>query len=264
MIKKTFFSFLCVVASLMSLTSCFDDTGYNQTQTFWQYVTIDTTGIAVKLISDYPYQEYTPDNLKYTEQLGQYGLTNARRAHVQLHYQYGSSTNKSNLTLMQARKIDIQSIANTHATDSLMHILGLQQGYQGYSYAWVSEGYLSTIPIIPSANKGKYRITAEKATGDTLYLKLSASYAKSDNMMYYDEIQSFDLRTLSDTIGADEDMLVKMRQVLTAMEDHRADSMRIVLLGDYQTKSLYTGKDTIVTDAPMTITNYFRTYKVLP
>ena len=256
--KKILFASVCALT--LMLTSCFKNTGYTQSETFWQYVTIDTTGIAVKLIADYPYAEYTPDNVKYPEQLGQYGLAGARRAYVKLFYQY-SDTQKPTLTLLQAQKIDIQSVAKTQTTDSLRHLLGLQL-YQGYSYAWVSEGYLSTSPIIPSASEGAYRLTAEKVIGDTLYLKLSASYAESD-MVCYDKLQSFDLRTLSDTVGADEEMIVKMREVLTAMEVHRTDSMRIVLLGDYLTKSLYTGKDTIVTDAPMTITNYFRTYKVL-
>ena len=46
--------------------------------------------------------------------------------------------------------------------------------------------------------------------------------------------------------------------------DQREKPERIVLLGDYPTRSIYTGKDTIVTDAPMSMTNYFRPYKVLP
>lgn len=251
----------------MMLTSCFENTGYSQSETFGQYVTIDSSqtmaGATVRLIGDYPYAVYTPDNLKYTEQLGQFGLADARRAYVQLHYQYGDSK-KPTLTLLQAQKIEVQPVANTLPQDTLRHLLGLQQQYQGYHYAWVSEGYLSTTPVIPSASAGKYRLTAEKAMGDTLYLKLSASYEKSDKMVYYDKLQSFDLRTLCDTTGADEEMLVKMREVIAAMESHQADSMRIVLLGDYPTRSIYTGKDTIVTDAPMSMTNYFRPYKVLP
>lgn len=263
--KKILFALVCALT--MMLTSCFENTGYSQSETFWQYVTIDSSQtmmeVTVKLIADYPHEEYTPDNLKYPEQLEQFGLADARRAHVQLNFQYGD-TKKPTLTLLQAQKIDVQSVANTLPQDSLQHLLGLQQQYQGYTYVWVSEGYLSTTPVIPSASTGKYRLTAEKATGDTLYLKLSASYEKNDKMAYYDKLQSFDLRTLCDTIGADEEMLVKMREVIAAMENHRTDSMRIVLLGDYLTKSLYTGKDTIVTDSPMAITNYFRTYKVLP
>lgn len=251
--KKIVFSFACIMTML--LTSCFEETGYNQTQSFWRYVTIDTTGTTLRLKADCTGEVFDRiSNLSMPEQLGNFGLSGAQRALVQLHVEINSSF-AQRLTLLQGQKIKIYPVTNQEITDSLMHFAGLQSYIYNNNYAWVTDGFLNVMPITPSSNNVKYYLTAESAIGDTLVFNLNTTYS-GNNTLYYDQLQCFDLRTLNDTINADDDMRVKMQKVLKAIEDHRSDSVRILLKGNYAQKSIYTGKDTIVYDN-MAMTNYF-------
>lgn len=249
--KRILFPLVCLMLAM--LTSCFEETGYSYSASFSRIVTIDTMANPIKMKADCTGETFSNfTNLKYPEQLSMFGLENARRAEVAIQLNVATS-GKQILTMLQGHRIGVSPVTNTTITDSLMHFSGLSAYYN--NYAWVNEGYLNVMPIIPSSSAGRYFLTPESAQGDTLYFNLDVTYNKAQTY-YYDKLQCFDLRTIRDTTTADEELRIKMRNVLNAMEAHQSDSMRIVLKGNYATKSQYTGKDTIV-HANMAMTNYF-------
>ena len=63
MIKRRFFPLMCVVASLMSLTSCFPDHGYSSSSDFARVVTINRAANPLQLDADYTGEVFKLDNL---------------------------------------------------------------------------------------------------------------------------------------------------------------------------------------------------------
>ena len=253
--KKILFA-LVGVATMM-LTSCFENTGNSYTATFSRIVTIDTTSEPVKFIADYTGEVFKGiENLKYPEQLGNFGLGDACRAdiHVQLHV---DDSYKQTLTMLEAREISILPVTNQTPTDSLQPFLGWAEVPYIDPIVWVSNGYLNVIPIIPSEKAGKYYLTPEKAVNDTLYFNFAAAYEEDASKGYRDQIQCYDLRTLRDTAEADAELRGKMREILETMKQHQADSMRIVLVGDFIEYNFnHLNEDTVRTLG--CFTNYFK------
>lgn len=259
--KKILFALAGVLT--LALTACFDGTGSSYTQSFSRVVTIDTTQSSVELIADYTeevFKNFT--NLKYTEQLAQFGLEDAQRAEVLMQVHVDASYTQT-LTMLQGEKIDIQPTTNKMPTDSLKPLTGWQQyplgGTTFTPTVWVSDRYLNVLPVIPSSKAGKYYLMPDSAVSDTLYFSLKASYETDESKSYYERIQCFDLSTLCDTANADTDLRAKMKNLWSAMERHRSDSMRIVLTSLFDIH--YYQKDTIMEQS--SLTNYFRPSKVL-
>lgn len=256
--KKILFA-LVGVATMM-LTSCFEDIGSSYTSTFARVVTIDTTSTPIKLIADCTGEVFKGiSNLQHVEDLEQFGLSDVDRAEVYMQLDVDASY-KQTLTMLQANKIDILAVTNTEITDAQRPFLTWHEKHLGGGYtpaAWVSGSYLNVVPVIPAGKPGKYFLTADHVKGDTLYFKLSASYNEDKSKKLLDYLQCFDLRTLRDTANAAPEQRAKMREVLTAMDAHRKDSMRIALTGEFIEYNFnYQGKDTIVTDGYLT--NYFK------
>lgn len=246
--KKILFALACVAT--LTLASCFENAGYSRTDYFVRVVTIDTTSTSVELVADYTNETFTSKNitnLKYPEQLSQFGLSGARRAEVLMMLHTDASYNQT-LTLEKAQKIAVQPISNTTPTGSLSHLSSLMQKPLFSNYApvvWVANGYLNVVPVIPSSQAGIYYLTAEKAINDTLYFRLDATYVPNDGRQdLEDQLQCFDLRTLTDTISADSVQRANMIEVLNAIKQHKNDSMRIVLTSSFDWKKI-NGKDTI-------------------
>ena len=247
-------------ALTLALTACMEDTDSRYTSTFSRVVTIDDASSMVKFIADHTGEVFSNfDNLKYTEQLGEFGLSDATRAEVYMKLDVDVSYYQT-LTLLQAQKIDVQAVTNKKIAEANMPFVGWQQKPLGGNYAptvWVSNGYLNVMPQIPSAQSGKYHLTADSVAGDTLYFKLNAIYNRDDSQKLIDYLQCYDLRTLRDTADADHELRVKMRGILEGMKQHRNDSMRIMLTGDFIRYNYnHQGGDTVVSDNH--ITNYFR------
>lgn len=247
-------------ALTLALTACMEDTGSRYTSTFSRIVTIDNAGSSVRFIADYTGEVFKNiENLKYTEHLSQFGLSNASRAEVYIQQDIDASYNQT-LTLLQAEKINIQAVTNKEITDKTLPLLAWLQKPLGDIYnptVWVSGYYLNVVPIIPSSRSGKYYLTADHVAGDTLFFNLTASYNEDSSKQMIDYLQCYDLRTLCDTANADPKQRAKMEEVLAGIELHQRDSMRIVLIGDFIEYNFnYQGKDTIRTAGH--ITNYFR------
>lgn len=259
--KKNLFALACILT--LTLTSCFEGTGSSYTSTFSRVVTIDTLSSPIKFVADYTNELFSNfTNLRTTEQLEQFGLRGAQRAEVIIQLDVDASYNQT-LTLQQGRGINILPVANKVPADNLKPMIGWQQyPLGGTTYmptVWISGRYLNVLPVIPSNDPGKYYLVPDSAVSDTLHFSLKASYEANETKSYYENIQCFDLSTLCDTTNADTELRAKMKNLWSAMERHRADSMRIVLTGLFDIH--YYQKDTIMTQSA--ITNYFRPHKVL-
>lgn len=257
--KKILFTLAGVMT--LALTACFENTGYSSTYYFPRVVTIEPNGSSFKLVADYTGEVFKAEeftNLKTTEQLGQFGLGDAKRAEVYIRLDVDAAY-KQSITLEQAQKINIQSVTNTTPTDSLRPFSSWMQKPLFDNYAptvWVANGYLNVVPVIPSDQSGKYYLTAEKVISDTLYFRLDAAYTPNENKQdHEDKLQCYDLRTLNDTVSADSAQRAKMIEVLSAIKQHKNDSMRIVLTSSFDWKKI-NGKDTI--GDLKVITDYFK------
>lgn len=257
--KKILFAITSVMT--LALTSCIEGTGSNQTYWLSRVVTIKTSGSSTKYIADYTGEEFVEadfTNLKTSEQLTLFGLTDAKRAEMVIRLDI-NALNEQSITLEDAQKIDVQSVTNITPTDSMRPFSSWMQKPLYGNYApivWVAEGYLNVMPVIPSNKEGKYFLTAEKVMSDTIYLRLDATYTPNANKTdMVDKIQCFDLRTLKDTANADLEQRAKMVEVLEAIKLHKNDSMRIVLTGEFDWTKI-NGKDTI--GDMRAITDYFK------
>ena len=268
MIKKILFPLACVACLL---TSCLEEVGYyGETGEFGCYVTIDTNQESiydntqsVKLKADFMRDFTDLTNLKNPEQLADFGLENAKRAFVIIRYS-GSITSpwvftllkkSSDIPPMLTHPIPTLPINKKEVTGNQQHIEGLQSYYG--NYIWVADGYLNIIPTIRSGEPGNYYLTPDTVKGDTLFFNLDAVYNKG-NKPYYDELQCFDLRTIADSLDADENIRHKMNDAYRAIKD--LDSVRIAITASYATKSDVTRNDTIVRKTLPHTTNYFKDY----
>lgn len=244
----------------LALTACMKDTGSRYTTTFSRVVTIDDSTPLVTFKADCTGEVFSRfENLKYAEQLADFGIAGAKRAEVMIKLDVDASYNQT-LTMLQAQRIETQAVTNTEITEPAAPFVGWQQKILSEYYAptvWVSEGYLNVTPLIPSAQSGTYHLTADSVAGDTLFFKLNATYKKDDSKRLIDYLQCYDLRTLRDTAEASPEMRAKMRAALETLHRHNRDSVRIVLKGDFiEYNYNRQGRDTIKTGYH--ITNYFR------
>lgn len=256
--KKILFAIVGVTT--LALTACFENTGYSSTHYFSRVVTIEPDGSSVKFVADYTGEVFKAEeftNLKTADQLGQFGLEDAKRAEVYIRLDIDAAY-KQSITLEKAQKINIQSVTNTTPTEPLRPFSSWMQKplFDNYSTTvWVADGYLNVVPVIPSNQSGKYYLTAEKVISDTLYFRLDAAYTPNENKQdREDRLQCYDLRTLNDTVSADSAQRAKMIEVLHAIKLHKNDSMRIVLTSTFDWKKI-NGKDTI--GDLKVITDYF-------
>ena len=252
--------FALVSAATMMLTSCFENTGFQRTEYFSRIVTIDTTSTPIRFIADGTGEVFKGvRNLKYPEQLADFDLEGVRRADVYMRYDVDDSY-KQTFNMVEAREIDILPVTNQLPADSQQPFLAwasMPSFYCIEPLVWVNDGYLNVIPVIPSKKAGKYHLTPEKVVNDTLYFNFAATYEEDATTIYRDQLQCYDLRTLRDTAEADDELRGKMSEVLNAMKQHQADSMRIILVGEFIEYNFnHLNEDTVRTLG--IVTNYFK------
>lgn len=240
--KKILLSLACILT--LTLTSCFKEPG--AFSEFWQYVYIDTISNPVAFKGFYTGETYTRfENLRDPEQLEAFNLKDASLALVYMRFDIDASY-KQTLTLLEGRKIEVYPTTSTMPTDSLQPVLGFSPIVE-YENIWVNNGYMNICPTIPTEGTGKYYLIPEKVVNDTLFLSLAATYKEAPSNLREDLI-FYDLRTLRDTTHADPELRTKMREMSTAIEQHRAGSMVIALTSrDIDYNFNYQGKDTIRT-----------------
>lgn len=257
--KKILFALACVLT--MAMTSCLPEPGNSYSTSFLRVTTVDTTTSTVSFVADYTGEVFNKiSNLMHTDELAMFNLEGAKRAEILVRLDVDDSY-KQSLFMLDARKIDVLPITNKVPTTEQKPLLGLQHyplgGTTFSPAAWVSNGYLNVLPIVPSKKSGTYYLTPERAVKDSLFFNLTATYEEDPKKEYYEYIHCYDLRTLRDTSDADPELRDKMREVLAAMEEHRRDSVRIFLTGKFiEYNYNYQGKDTIRTLG--CITNYFK------
>ena len=243
--KKILFALACIAT--LTLGSCFEEPGsYRE---FWQYVIVDTTSTPISLKGFYMGEKYSGfTNLRYPEQLATFNIDDTPLAGVNIRIDVDASY-KQTLTMLSGYRLNVSAITNVTPADSLQPLLSLMPliDYNYYTPTlWVREGYLNVAPITPSSQAGSYYLMPEKVANDTLFFKLAATYKENKNTYSYKSL-FYDLRTLRDSTKADPELRAKMREAAVAIDQHRNDSMYIVLTHEeiiYDFNHL--GKDTIV------------------
>lgn len=255
MIKRRLLPLMCVVASLMSLTSCFPELGYSASSDFARVVTIVRKSMgsygpadSVFLEADYTGEVFKLDNLTSPEQLSLYNLEDADRAIAYIHYEVDKDYNAS-LTLTDATEVKVYPVWNKALPDSIninpltdLYKLQFEAGWT-YPYVWIAGTYLNVAPVIRSMGRGQYYLSPNTVSGDTLRFDMTTVYNPSTNNSDVVDFVNFDLSTLADITGADEVTANAVRTMLNTIEEN--DSVCVMLVGEYRTKG-YLGTDTIV------------------
>lgn len=248
MIKRRFFPLMCVVASLMSLTSCFPDPGFSSSSDFARVVTINRAANPLQLDADYTGEVFKLENLTTPEQLSLYNLENADRAIAYIHYEVDKDY-KSSVTLTDATEVKVSPVWNKALPDStninpLTDLYQLQfEGTWSYPFIWIAGKYLNVAPVIRSMGRGSYYLRPTAVYGDTLRFDMTAEYKVSANNSDVVDFINFDLSTLADTTAADAVAMQAVRTMLNTIEAN--DSVCVMLVGEYRTTG-YLGTDTIV------------------
>ncbi|MBR5841417.1 MAG: hypothetical protein IKY64_02230 [Bacteroidaceae bacterium] len=248
MIKRRLLPLMCVVASLMSLTSCFPDLGYSQSADFARVVTINRKANPLQLDADYTGEVFKLDNLTSPEQLSLYNLEGADRAIAYIHFEVDRDY-KESLTLTDATEVKVNPVWNKALPDStninpLTDLYRLQfEANWLYPYVWMAGKYLNVVPVIRSLGRGQYYLKPTAVYGDTLRFDMTSVYTPSANNSDVVDFINFDLSTLADTTDADAVTSAAVRTMLNTIDKN--DSVCVMLVGEYRTKG-YLGTDTIV------------------
>lgn len=246
MIKKRILPLVCVVASLMALTSCFEETGYSYTSTFSRIVSINRKATPIELVADYTGEKFKLANLTSEEQLSLYDLEDAERAFVTINMEVDNSY-KPTLTLVEGKAIKVNPIWNKPLPEgaNINALSGMKnfavESAWSYPVAWVANGYVNMAPVIKSKGRGTYYLQPQKAYGDTLRFDVVAAFTPATTENYIADFVNFDLRTLTDTTEADALTRDKVRNVLNAVASN--DSVCLMIVGDFHKK--YTKVDTL-------------------
>lgn len=245
--KKILFAAACVLT--LTLSSCFENAGFSQTGDFARIVTINRDANPLQLEADYTGETFKLDNLTMPEQLGVFGLQDAKRALVSIHYEI-DDTYKTEMKLNTngTKPIKICSLWNKAVPDSskikpLTDLYKMQLDSRfSYPLIWMADGYLNIAPVIQSAGMGTYYLMPQEVIGDTLCFAMAAEYTEVKNKDVVDFI-NFDFATLVDTVDAAEATKPIVRAMLNAIADK--DSVRVEVVSEYRTKT-FMGADTIV------------------
>ncbi|MBO7267828.1 MAG: hypothetical protein J6V12_08720 [Bacteroidaceae bacterium] len=234
--KKNLFALVCVVASLMSLTSCLEETGYSYNSTFSRIVTINRDKSPLELVADCSNEKFKLDNLTVPEQLSLFELQDAERAFVTINLQVDNAY-KEHWTLVEGKALKVSAIWNQQLPDgaSINPLSGLQN-YQvetswSYPTTWIAGNYVNISPIIQSAGRGTYYLQPYTVYGDTLRFDIAAAYTPIKEENYIADFINFDLRTLTDTTAADEHTRGVVRNMLSTIAAN--DTVCMMIVGDF-------------------------------
>ena len=231
--KKYFFVFVSMVMA-MAMTACLGDPEYHHTGTFARLVTIDRTQAQPKFVCDYTGEVYTCSNVKSNEDLASYGLKEAERAFV--YFDFESTYEASTVSLNSGTVITPASVSGVALPKDVEYCpvygferLELEPGWS-YPYAWVSGHYLSIMPVTMSDDAPSQYLLPKYVSNDTLYFSLYMSYEKSTS--YRSEYICYDLRSLMDTIHADETCKPVLSSMLKALDEGRKQ-VSLCVMADY-------------------------------
>ena len=236
MITKRLLPIVCVVASLMSLTSCFEPAGYSYNSTFSRIVTIDRSKSQLEFVADYSNERFKLDNLTVPEQLSKYGLLDTERAFITINLQV-DNTYKQTFTFVEGKALTVCPVWNKSLPENAaIHPLKGLQNFQvetawSYPTVWVAGSYVNIAPVIQSLGSGTYYLQPNTVIGDTLRFDIKAAYTPTEKAEYVADFVNFDLRTLTDTLDADEDTRGIVRNMLDVIAAN--DSVCMMIVGDY-------------------------------
>ena len=246
MIKKNLFALVCVVALLMSLTSCLEPAGYSYNATFSRIVTINRDKSPLELVADYSNEKFKLDNLTMPEQLSLFDLQDAERAFVTINLQVDNMY-KEHWSLVEGKALRVIPIWNQPLPEgaSINPLTGLQN-YQvesawSYPTTWIAGNYVNISPIIQSAGRGTYYLQPNTVYGDTLRFDIAAAYTPIEKEEFIADFINFDLRTLTDTLDADEQTRGVVRNMLSTIAAN--DTVCMMIVGDFY--YTYTKVDTL-------------------
>ena len=234
--KKNLFALVCVVASLMSLTSCLEEPGYSYNSTFSRIVTINRDKSPLELVADYTGEKFKLGNLTMPEQLSKYDLQDADRAFVTINLQVDNSY-KEQWTLEDGEPIKVNPIWNKQLPENgNFNPMSALQNYQvdpswSYPTVWIAGTYVNISPVIRSVGRGAYYLQPNTVYGDTLRFDIKAAYTPTDKKEYVADFVNFDLRTLTDTLEADEATRGVVRNMLDVIA--AKDSVCMMIVGDF-------------------------------
>ena len=244
--KKNLFALVCVVASLMSLTSCFEPVGYSYNSTFSRIVTINRDKSPLELVADYSNEKFKLDNLTMPEQLSLFDLQDSERAFVTINLQVDNMY-KEHWTLVEGKALRVIPVWNQALPEgaSINPLSGLQN-YQvesawSYPATWIAGNYVNISPVIQSAGRGTYYLQPNTVYGDTLRFDIAAAYTPIEKEELIADFINFDLRTLTDTLDADEQTRSVVRNMLSTIAAN--DTVCMMIVGDFY--YTYTKVDTL-------------------
>ena len=212
---KKFFSIAATLVVALLTTSCFEDTPSYVEYIVSRLATIETDASGrVSFVCDYTGEVFKPENVTTVADLSKFHVeaTDTRVMATLRIYQeyYGDS------------EVNVDSTA-VYQPLSGFNRLQVESSW-AYPYGFVSKGYLSILPVTFSVKEPTLTLQPLGVQGDTLQFELLAQHARDEKntMCTY---KCYDLRTLADTATAAADVKPVMKEMWSALQRHRTDSM---------------------------------------
>lgn len=228
---KKFFSIAATIVVALLTTSCFEDTPSYVEYIVSRLATIETDASGrVSFACDYTGEVFKPENVTTVADLSKFHVeaTDTRvMATLRIYQEYygDSEVNVDELTVLPVNAVSNTSVDSTAVYQPLSGFNRLQvESSWAYPYGFVSKGYLSILPVTFSVKEPTLTLQPLGVQGDTLQFELLAQHARDEKnaMCTY---KCYDLRTLADTAAAAADVKPVMKEMWSALQRHRTDSM---------------------------------------
>ena len=231
--KRLIYLFATLAFIVVTMSSCLVE----DNETYAEYnitrvasVTTNSDG-KVLFVCDYTGEVFQPDNVTDIASLASFGVDASDHrvlAQIKIYQTYTKTeVTLTGLSPIKVRTVDKKDMDTTvkYSAFTSFGRLQVDNGW-AYPYGWVADGYLSVMPITNSVKEPELILHPAGVNGDTLSFDLLGRFeynASSQSSTYC----NYDLRTLTDTIGADSLSLRAMKAMCGAIHAH--DSMIVVV-----------------------------------
>lgn len=212
-------------------TSCIEDTPSYVEYVISRLATVETDASGrLSFVCDYTGEVFKPSNATTVADLATFhaDASDVRvMATLRVHQEYYADTEVTldDLSVLPVSAVNRASVDSAAIYQPLSGFNRLQvESSWAYPYGFVSKGYLSILPVTFSVKEPALTLQPLGVQGDTLQFELLAQhpYDGKNALCTY---KCYDLRTLADTADAAPDVKPLMKQMWSAMQQHRTDSM---------------------------------------